>query len=186
MQVTELEIPGLRLIELEVHSDPRGAFSELYHARRYAEAGIDERFVQDNMSLSNRGVLRGLHFQHPHGQGKLVQVIAGRVFDAVVDVRVGSPTFGRWVGVELCDTQPRQLFVPSGLAHGFCTLSELAVFVYKCTDYYHPGAEATVRWQDPDIGIQWPVSAPTLSAKDAAAKPLAAFDAAALPVYEGD
>lgn len=183
MEVTELELPGLRLVVLDVHADQRGAFTEMFHARRYAEFGMNTDFVQDNMSRSSRGVLRGLHLQHPHGQAKLVQVIEGDVFDVAVDVRVGSPTFAQWVGIELSSRNPRQLYVPVGFAHGFCTLSESAVLTYKCTDYYAPDAEATISWKDPDIGIQWPMSSPILSAKDAAAKPLAAFEAARLPNY---
>lgn len=184
MQVTELELPGLRLVQPEVYTDPRGAFSEMFHARRYTDLGMDANFVQDNISRSRRGVLRGLHFQHPHGQTKLVQVIEGEVFDVVVDVRVGSPTFARWVGVELSSENGRQLYVPKGLAHGFCALSDTVVFVYKCSDYYAPSAEATLSWQDPDIGVQWPVPSPAMSDKDAAGKPLSAFSPGELPVFE--
>ncbi|HSP80728.1 MAG TPA: dTDP-4-dehydrorhamnose 3,5-epimerase, partial [Myxococcaceae bacterium] len=156
---------------------------ELFHARKYEEAGIVGPFVQDNFSRSVKGTLRGLHFQEPNAQGKLVQVMAGTVFDVAVDIRRGSPTFGQWVGVELSAENRHQLWVPAGFAHGFCVLSETADFLYKCTDFYAPGSERGVAWNDPDLAIEWPVSSPLLSPKDAMAPRLK--DAPVLPVYEG-
>jgi dTDP-4-dehydrorhamnose 3,5-epimerase len=170
MKVTATEIPDVLLIEPAIHGDERGWFIESWQRERYREAGIDADFVQDNQSFSARGTLRGLHIQHPHGQGKLVQVIQGAVFDVAVDVRRGSPHFGRWTGAHLTADNKHQLWVPAGFLHGFLVLSETALFSYKCTDLYHPEAELSVRWDDPDIGIDWPLDGPpTLSAKDRAA-----------------
>lgn len=183
MKVTPTELPEVLLIEPRVLGDARGHFYESYQTRRYAEAGIPGPFVQDNHSRSVRGTLRGLHFQEPHAQGKLVQVLRGRVFDVAVDVRRGSPRFGRWVGVELAEDQPRQLWIPPGFAHGFCVLSEAADFFYKCTEIYAPEFDRTVAWNDPAIGIRWPVTGPLLSAKDREAPPLAS--APVLPSYPG-
>lgn len=166
MNVQPLGIPGLLLIEPLVHGDARGFFMESYSRDRYAEAGLPREFVQDNLSLSARGILRGLHLQHPHGQGKLCSVLEGEVFDVAVDVRVGSPTFGKWKGVTLSSENKRQVYVPPGFAHGFCVLSERALFLYKCTDFYSAPSELGVAWDDPDIGIDWPVDAPRLSDKD--------------------
>jgi dTDP-4-dehydrorhamnose 3,5-epimerase len=185
MQVTKTELPGVLLIEPKVFGDSRGFFMELYSAERYAQHGVPASFVQDNLSKSVRGVLRGLHLQNPFAQGKLVFAAAGEIFDVVVDVRRGSPTFGRWYGAVLSDTNKRQLWVPPGCAHGFCVTSEEATFMYKCTDLYHPEAEVTVLYNDPALGIRWPVSEPTVSAKDAAGKPLAAIEPERLPVYQG-
>jgi len=172
MNVLPTELPGVLLVEPKVHGDARGFFFEAYHQRRYADAGIPGPFVQDNVSRSTRGILRGLHYQHPRGQGKLVWVLAGSVFDVAVDVRRGSPTFGKWVGVELSDQNRRQLWIPAGFAHGFCVTSESADFAYKCTDFYAPEHEQTILWNDPRIGIRWPLEQPRLSAKDAAGKRL--------------
>ena len=167
MKITELEIPGLLLIELERFGDDRGWFCETWQAERYRDAGIREKFVQDNLALSSKGVLRGLHAQHPNDQGKLVQVLSGHVFDVAVDLRVGSPTFAHWKGVELTGELAQQFYVPPGFGHGYCVLSESALFSYKCTDVYHPEAEFGVRWDDPYVGIDWPLDAPPiLSAKD--------------------
>ncbi|BBL80618.1 dTDP-4-dehydrorhamnose 3,5-epimerase [Rubrobacter xylanophilus] len=166
MRVLETELPGVLLVEPDVFGDERGFFMESWSGRRYREAGLPERFVQDNLSFSRRGVLRGLHFQHPRGQGKLVSVLRGEVFDVAVDVRRGSPTFGRWVGVSLSEENKRQLYIPPGFAHGFVVLSEAALFFYKCTEYYAPECERTVLWNDPEIGICWPVEEPVLSEKD--------------------
>jgi len=185
MQVTKTELPGVLLIEPKVFGDSRGFFMELYSAERYAQHGVPAEFVQDNLSKSVRGVLRGLHLQNPFAQGKLVFAAAGEIFDVVVDVRRGSPTFGRWYGAVLSDSNKRQLWVPPGCAHGFCVMSEEATFMYKCTDLYHPEAEVTVLYNDPALGIRWPVSNPTVSAKDAAGKPLAAIDPDRLPVFQG-
>jgi dTDP-4-dehydrorhamnose 3,5-epimerase len=184
LNVTETELPGVLVIEPKVFGDARGFFMETYNAQRYAKAGIPARFVQDNLSSSRRGVLRGLHFQNPHGQEKLVQVLEGEVFDVAVDIRLGSPTFGRWVGTRLSGTNRHQFYVPAGFAHGFCTLSDRALFAYKCSDLYHPEAEGSILWSDSDIGIQWPVDQPVLSAKDAAASRLREVDTTRLPSYQ--
>ncbi len=182
MKVVPTTLPEVMIVEPKVFGDARGWFYESFHARRYAEAGIHGPFVQDNASRSSRGTLRGLHLQHPDAQGKLVSVAEGAVLDVAVDVRVGSPTFGRHVAVELSADDKRQLWVPPGFAHGFCVLSESALFTYKCTAYYAPESEITIAWNDPAIGIVWPTSVPTLSARDAAAPRLA--DALArLPGY---
>ncbi|ADO71342.1 dTDP-4-dehydrorhamnose 3,5-epimerase [Stigmatella aurantiaca] len=184
MKVLETAIPGVLLIEPKVFGDDRGFFLETFHAKRYADAGIPGPFVQDNYSRSARGTLRGLHFQEPQAQGKLVQVVAGAVYDVAVDVRRGSPTFGKWVGVELSAENRRQLWVPPGFAHGFCVTSEFADFQYKCTALYAPENERSILWNDPELAIPWPLSgAPKLSAKDAAAPRLK--DAPLLPAYEG-
>lgn len=181
MKVTPLSIPDVLLVEPMVFGDPRGFFLETFNAQRYAEFGIALPFVQDNLSRSRKGTLRGLHFQEPKAQGKLVQVLAGAVWDVVVDVRRGSPHFGRWVGTELSADNRRQLWVPPGFAHGFCVLSETADFFYKCTEFYAPGNEHAVLWSDPDLDIRWPLETPLLSAKDASAPRLK--DAAVLPEY---
>ena len=183
MNVTRTRLPGVLLLEPKRFGDDRGFFMEMFHAQRYAEAGITAPFVQDNFSRSARGILRGLHFQEPNAQGKLVQVLAGAVYDVAVDVRRGSPTFGQWVGVELTADNRHQLWVPPGFAHGFCVLSESADFHYKCTDVYSPASERGIAWNDPDLGIPWPVTSPLLSGKDAAAPRLK--DAPLLPVYTG-
>lgn len=184
MKVTPLDaLPEVLLVEPRVFGDDRGFFMELFHARRYADAGIPGPFVQDNYSRSARGILRGLHFQEPQAQGKLVQVLAGAVYDVAVDVRKGSPTFGKWVAVELSSDNRRQLWIPPGFAHGFCVLSESADFHYKCTTLYSPETERSVLWSDPDLAIPWPVREPVLSAKDARAPRLQ--DAPVLPVYGG-
>ena len=166
MKIIATELPEVLLVEPTVHGDSRGFFYESFHASRYAEAGIPGPFVQDNLSRSAKGTLRGLHFQEPRAQGKLVQVLRGSVFDVAVDVRRGSPRFGRWVGIELSESQPRQLWIPPGFAHGFCVLSDSADFFYKCTELYAPEAERSIAWDDPTIGIRWPVERPLLSAKD--------------------
>lgn len=160
-------VPGVVIVEPTVFGDARGYFMETYHHEEFAAAGIADNFVQDNQSMSRKGVLRGLHFQTENTQGKLVRVIQGRVFDVGVDVRPGSPYFGQWAGVELSSENKRQLYVPQGFAHGFLVLSETAEFTYKCTDKYNPQAEGGIRWDDPDIGIEWPLDdVPQLSEKD--------------------
>lgn len=167
MNVIDTELPGVKIIEPRVHGDGRGFFVETFQAKRYAEAaGIDLPFVQDNHSRSRRGVLRGLHLQTRRPQGKLVRVARGEVFDVAADIDPKSPTFGRWVGVTLSDTNHRQLWVPAGYAHGFVVLSETADFEYKCTDYYDPEAETGARWDDPQLAIAWPIPDPILSEKD--------------------
>jgi len=178
MQVTETPIAGLLVLEPRVFGDERGFFMESFSERTFANAtGIDVRFVQDNHSRSSRGVLRGLHYQlAPHAQGKLVRVVQGAVFDVAVDIRPGSPTLGRWFGVEISEANRKQMWVPAGLAHGFLVTSESADFLYKTTAYYEPAAERAIRWDDPAIGIVWPDAgmAPVVSAKDAAAPSLEA------------
>jgi len=173
MKVVTTALEGLLILEPQVFGDARGFFTESWNEQRFnAAIGQDVRFVQDNHSRSRKGVLRGLHFQRaPHAQGKLVRCVAGSVFDVAVDLRAGSPTYGRWDGVELSADNHRQLWVPPGFAHGFLTLSDSADFLYKTTDTYAPQAEGAVRWDDPDIGIAWPDvgEAPQLAAKDAAA-----------------
>lgn len=173
MNVVPTELPGVLIVEPEIHGDARGFFFEAYHQQRYVEAGIPWPFVQDNVSRSARGILRGLHYQHPRGQGKLMSVLIGRIWDVAVDVRRGSATFGKWVGVELSEDDRRQLWIPPGFAHGFCVLSDSADVAYKCTDFYAPEHEHTILWNDPQLAIPWPVEPPKLSAKDLAGKPLA-------------
>jgi dTDP-4-dehydrorhamnose 3,5-epimerase len=183
VQVRKTRLPGVVVVEPRVFGDARGYFYESFNAVRYAEVGIDLPFVQDNFSRSRRGALRGLHLQQPHPQGKLVSVLAGEVYDVAVDVRVGSPTFGQWVGERLDADSKRQLYVPPGFAHGFCVLSDDTVFHYKCTDLYHPEAELSVAWNDPDLGIDWPLQEPVLSGKDAAAPRLRDVPPERLPRY---
>ncbi len=176
MKVVPTALEGLLILEPQVFGDARGFFTESWNEQRFnAAVGREVRFVQDNHSRSRRGVLRGLHFQRaPHAQGKLVRCTSGAVFDVAVDLREGSPTYGRWDGVELSADNHRQLWVPPGFAHGFLVLSDSADFLYKTTDYYAPQAEGAVRWDDPDIGIDWPDvgEPPQLAAKDAAAAAL--------------
>lgn len=185
MNVIQTRIKEVVIVEPKVFGDRRGYFLETYQQQRYAAAGIDADFVQDNISFSQGGILRGLHFQHPQGQAKLVQVLEGEIYDVAVDVRRGSPTFGQWVGVTLSSTEPRQLYIPKGFAHGFCVLSPTALFSYKCGDYYAPSSENGVCWNDPDLGIEWPVQHPVLSDKDQAYSRLKAIPPERLPVYEG-
>jgi len=159
-------IPGVILIEPKVFGDSRGFFLEAYHAEKFRAGGIPLPFVQDNHSKSTKGVLRGLHGQHPHPQGKLIRVIEGEIFDVAVDTRKGSPTYGSHVSVTLSAENKHQLYVPPGLIHGFCVTSEEAQVEYKCTDLYHPEAEFSVAWDDPDLGIAWPIESPVLSEKE--------------------
>jgi len=181
MKVIRTELPEVVIIEPKVFGDDRGFFVESYQLPRYVEHGITQPFVQDNMSRSRYGVLRGLHLQNPLTQGKLVAVLRGKVLDVAVDIRVGSPNFGRHVAVELSEDNRRQLWVPRGFAHGFLVLSETADFFYKCDEFYSPKDEISIRWNDPAIGIQWGIEQPSLSAKDAEAPLLA--DSKHLPVY---
>lgn len=173
MKCITTAIPEVLIVEPRLFGDERGFFAETYQFARYSEHGISRPFVQDNMSRSSRGVLRGLHLQNPCSQGKLVSVLRGRVLDVAVDVRLGSPSFGRHVAVELSEENRRQLWVPRGFAHGFAVLSETADFFYKCDEYYSPENELVVRWNDPAIGIDWGLADPTLSARDAGAPLLA-------------
>ena len=183
MQVTKTDIPGVLVITPRRIVDARGFFSETFQAERYASAGIPHPFVQDNWSRSRRGVLRGLHLQHPKAQSKLVSVVRGSVLDVAVDVRRGSPAFGRHVAIEISDENGVQLFVPRGCAHGFIVLSETADFLYKCDEYYSPQDEIVVRWNDPALGIDWRISDPMLGPRDAAAPLLA--DIPNLPSFDG-
>lgn len=176
MKATRLAIPDVILLEPKVFGDDRGFFFESYNREAFkAATGLDPDFVQDNHSRSAKGVLRGLHYQvPPRAQGKLVRVVAGEVFDVAVDIRAGSPTFGRWVGETLSGENHHQLWIPPGFAHGFMVLSERAEFLYKTTDYYSPTHERSIVWNDPDIGIDWPLAEPPIvSAKDASALPIA-------------
>jgi len=175
MQVAETALPGVLLIEPRVFRDERGAFAESWRTNSYSEAGIKDAFVQDNVSWSARGVLRGLHYQNPRPQAKLITALQGTIFDVAVDLRRDSLTFLKWVGVELSGESMLQLYIPIGFAHGFVVTSEHAVVSYKCSDYYSPRDERCVRWDDPQVGIQWPVTNPIISQKDAAAPLLTEF-----------
>jgi dTDP-4-dehydrorhamnose 3,5-epimerase len=167
MKVIGCPISGLLTIEPKVFGDARGFFLETWNLDRYRAAGLDADFVQDNLSFSRRGILRGLHFQNPKPQGKLLQVLLGEVFDVAVDIRRSSPTFGKWHGLVLSAENKRQFYIPPGFAHGFVVLSETALFHYKCTEFYSPKDEMAIRWDDPDIGIEWPLKEPLLSERDA-------------------
>ena len=184
MKIIDTNLEGVLIIETAVFEDSRGFFMETYHKQRYRDSGIDPPFVQDNLSSSVRGTLRGLHYQHPHAQAKLVQVILGEIFDVVVDIRKGSPTFGQWNGVNLSDKNKRQLFIPKGFAHGFCVLSEMAYFSYKCTGFYNPYDEGGIKWADPDLDIKWPVKDPILSHKDKQYPCLKDIPSERLPLYD--
>lgn len=173
MEFISTSLPGVTLVKPRVFGDERGYFLETFHSKKYAESGIHNEFLQDNLSKSEYGVLRGLHLQNPNSQGKLVSVIEGEVFDVAVDVRVGSPYFGKWVGATLSGENKHQLWVPPGFAHGFVVTSETAIFHYKCTDWYSPEHELSILWNDPEIGIEWPIQEPKLSPKDAHASTLA-------------
>ena len=166
MKVSKTPLSDVLLIETDLLRDSRGHFAESWNAIRYEGVGISGKFVQDNFSVSRRGVLRGLHFQCPHPQDKLVQVLQGAVFDAIVDLRKGSPTFGKWWGTELTEENGRQLFVPIGFAHGFQAVREDSVLVYICSEFYHPESERTILWNDSDLGISWPIENPIFSPKD--------------------
>jgi len=167
MKVTDTALPGVRIIHPDVHGDSRGYFLEAFHARRYREeAGIDRSFVQDNLCRSARGVLRGLHFQRKHAQGKLIQVIEGAVYDVAADIDPQSPTFGRYAAMELSAENHQQVWIPPGYAHGFCVVSETAILHYKCTDFYDPADEGGVAWNCRTLGIPWPTTQPLLSKKD--------------------
>nr|WP_281066600.1 dTDP-4-dehydrorhamnose 3,5-epimerase [Stenotrophomonas rhizophila] len=177
-------LPGCMVVEPAVFGDSRGFFFETWNAERYAEQGLPGNFVQSNISSSARGVLRGLHYQWPRPQGKLVTVLQGEVYDVAVDIRQGSPTFGRWEAFILSGDNRRQLWIPPGFAHGFAVLSDTALFNYLCTDVYVKEADAAIRWNDADLAVDWPISAPSLSAKDEQAPFLKAIPADRLPVYE--
>ncbi|AWN73967.1 dTDP-4-dehydrorhamnose 3,5-epimerase [Legionella anisa] len=185
MNILDTKISEVKIIEPRVYGDERGFFYESFQATRYAALlGIHDTFVQDNLSRSCKGVLRGLHYQYQHAQGKLVSVLAGEVFDVAVDIRLGSPTFGLWVGVILSGENKRQLWIPKGFAHGFYVLSTTADFFYKCTDFYHPESELSIHYQDPELAIDWPLSDDVqLSAKDIQASPLNLIDRQFLPRF---
>ncbi|MDO9103969.1 MAG: dTDP-4-dehydrorhamnose 3,5-epimerase [Methylovulum sp.] len=181
MQVHKTDLPGVLIIEPKVFGDERGYFMETWNQERYAELVTPAGFVQDNVSFSRKGVLRGLHFQKINPQGKLVYVLLGEVFDVAVDIRVGSPTFGQWTSIVLSAENKKQFFIPAGFAHGFCVTSDMALFAYKCTDKYNPQSEGSVLWNDPDLNIPWPTDTPELSAKDALGTKLADFAQDLLP-----
>ncbi len=181
MRVIATDLPDVLLVEPEVHGDARGFFMETWNLSRYRGRGIDARFAQSNVSRSSGGVLRGLHYQYPNPQGKLVFVLEGEVFDVAVDIRRGSPTFGRWTGHSLSADNHRQLFIPEGFAHGFCVTSASALFCYLCTREYEREADHAIRWNDPAIGIAWPLDEPRLSERDRAAPLLAEVDSERLP-----
>jgi len=176
-------IPEVLCITPDVHGDARGFFMETFHEQKYERLGIRRTFVQDNYSHSSRPTLRGLHYQLRHPQAKLVSVIWGRIYDVAVDIRVGSPTYGRWVCQELSDANRCQLYIPEGFAHGFCVLSDTADVMYKCTDFYAPGDDRGILWSDPQIGVAWPIAEPVLSAKDRALRPLATIPREELPAW---
>jgi dTDP-4-dehydrorhamnose 3,5-epimerase len=184
MKILPTSLPEVLIIEPAVFQDERGFFMETYQQRRYTEAGIESIFVQDNLSRSVRGTLRGLHYQVKHAQAKLIQVIEGTIFDVALDIRRGSPSFGQWTSVHLSDENKRQLFLPEGFAHGFCVLSESAQVVYKCTDYYAAEDEGGILWSDPALAIAWPILKPLLSEKDIQLPHLADIPPERLPVYE--
>lgn len=185
MQVTPTEIPEVLLVEPKTFGDARGFFVETWHARRYAESGMAAAMVQDNMSRSVQGVLRGLHYQWPQPQAKLVYVLEGEILDVAVDVRVGSPTFGQAVSVALTAESKRQIYLPAGFAHGFCVLSPTAIVAYKCSEYYAPQYDRGIRWNDPQLAVDWPVKNPTLSEKDAKLPLLGDVPPELLPQYAG-
>jgi dTDP-4-dehydrorhamnose 3,5-epimerase len=185
MEVRDTGLPGVRLIAPTVHSDDRGNFMEAWHGRRFRELGLPNRWAQVNLATSRRGVLRGLHLQHPGAQTKLVMAVVGVIFDVAVDVRRGSPRFGEWVGEQLDAGSGRQLFIPAGFAHGYLVLSDSATVVYFASSAYAPADEITVRWDDPAIAIQWPVSPEALSMKDAAAPTLDQLPPGRLPAVNG-
>lgn len=185
MNILETKLPGVLVFEPKVFGDARGYFLEIFSEQRYQEVGLKGHFVQDNISQSRRGILRGLHFQHPKGQGKLVQVLAGAVYDVAVDIRSDAPQFGQWFGVELTAEKHNQIYIPPGFAHGFYVLSDTALFNYKCTDYYSPSTEGGVAWNDPDLGVDWPLQGdPIVSDKDGQLGRLAEIPKEQLPKME--
>ena len=183
MKRTDTALPGVCIIEPEIFEDARGHFCETYHREKLAKLGINNLFVQENESLSRKGVLRGLHYQLQHPQAKLGRVVEGEVWDVVVDIRVGSPTFARWIGIELTAQSARQVYIPQGFAHGFVVRSDIVRFVYKCDDFYYPEDEYGVLWNDPQLAIDWGEANPKLAPRDANYQPLAAISPAQLPQY---
>jgi dTDP-4-dehydrorhamnose 3,5-epimerase len=184
VKLTHLSIPGVVLIEPPCFADNRGFFMETFHLKKYKDAGLDKNFVQDNHSHSSENVLRGLHYQLKHSQGKLIYAVTGEILDVALDIRLGSPTFGHWTGATLSAENKRQIYIPEGFAHGFVVISESADVIYKCTDLYAPGDEYGVLWSDPDIGINWTVDAPVLSQKDLENPTLKDIPENLLPVYQ--
>lgn len=187
MNIMQAKFPQVLELEPKVFKDHRGYFLELYSKKRYQEAGISSDFIQDNLSVSVKNVVRGLHYQLKNPQGKLVSVLHGKAFDVVVDIRVGSPSFGQWVGFELDEDCSRQVFVPPGFAHGYCALSDKVIFHYQCTDYYHPEDEYSILWSDPELAIAWPhlgLEQPLVSTKDGAAPLLKDVLPQKLPLYQ--
>jgi dTDP-4-dehydrorhamnose 3,5-epimerase len=185
MKVRPTALPEVLLIEPRLFGDERGHFLETYHAQRYSGSSISATFVQDNLSHSHRGVVRGLHYQWGRPQGKLIMVVQGEIFDVAVDIRQGSPTFGRWVGVTLSARDYQQLYIPEGFAHGFCATSDSATVCYKCTDFYVPQDDRGIRWDDPTLAISWPITEAILSDKDRSLPSLAEIPAECLPVFGG-
>lgn len=185
MRLVKTSIEDVKIVEPQRFGDQRGYFFEVWHQKRYKEAGITSLFVQDNCSMSRYGIIRGLHYQLTHPQAKLVQVLKGSVYDVAVDIRVGSPTFGQWLGVLLSEENGRQIYIPEGFAHGFCVTSEEAVFSYKCSNYYMPDDEGGILWSDPGIGIEWPDVESVLSDKDQVYPCLADIEPSRLPKYRG-
>ncbi len=186
MKIIDTSLPEVKIIEPKVFGDERGFFLETWQKQRYVSAGIETKndFLQDNLSYSKKDVLRGLHYQYENIQAKLVYVLQGSVFDVAVDIRQGSVNFGKWAGVELTSENKRQLYIPEGFAHGFCVISETVLFAYKCTDIYNPQCELSIKWDDPAIGIEWPLTNPILSDKDNQAKLLADVSSEYLSKYE--
>ncbi|MBD3166304.1 dTDP-4-dehydrorhamnose 3,5-epimerase [bacterium] len=168
MQLIETTHPDVKLIDPVVFGDHRGFFMECFHIEKYRELGIEQTFIQSNLAMSRKHVLRGLHYQEPYPQGKLINVIIGEVYDVAVDIRRSSPTFKQWIGVHLSEERKQLMYIPPGFAHGYLVLSDVAYFTYQTTDVYHPEADRGIRWDDPDIGIEWPVDEPILSEKDQA------------------
>ena len=185
MKLKKTPIEGVLIIEPDIFSDHRGCFWESYHHKRYTAAGIKTEFVQDNISVSEKNTLRGLHYQHPNDQAKLLQVLQGEVYDVAVDIRYGSQTFGKWIGVTLSGENRLQLFIPTGFAHGFFVISDVAVFSYKCSDFYASENEGGILWSDPNIGIDWPTKTPLLSDKDMVCPCLKDVPRDRLPIYTG-
>jgi dTDP-4-dehydrorhamnose 3,5-epimerase len=186
MNVLATDLPEVLLVEVDIFADDRGFLFEAWHRQKYGDRGIAVSFVQDNVSFSHRGVLRGLHFQEPRPQAKLVSALGGEIFDVAVDIRVGSPRFGRWTAAVLSAENHRQLFIPEGFVHGFCVLSEWALVHYKCSEVYVPSMASAIAWNDPTFGIDWPITLPTLSPADAAAPPLEKLARERLPRFLGD
>ena len=185
LKILKTSLPEVLIIQPDIFKDERGFFMETYHRKKYADKGLDQSFVQDNLSYSTPGTLRGLHYQCPNAQAKLVQALKGEIYDVAVDIRQGSPSFGQWAGAHLSDENKNQLFIPQGFAHGFCVISDTALVVYKCSSFYAPESEKGILWSDPGIGIDWPVKDPVLSPKDSQCPCLKDIPPDCLPEYRG-